>query len=164
MTNYYCYYKEKKCQRGAAILWFIMFPTFLLLCMQLTASSCYCVVTDAFFTQAVILVFACSSKHCISVLSALFRRSGDCRFACLALLHEACIFTRKTSRQKRRDCLVTLMQIKGAEFFYINYISIQGWEVSMATLLSYGTHKISKYPMKLLFTFLKYWRTDEKKY
>lgn len=142
MTNYYWYYKEEKCWRGAAILWFIVFLAFLLLCMHPIASSCYCVVTDAFFTQAVISVFTCSSEHYISIFSALFQRSGDCRFTCLALLHKACIFTRKKSQQKRRDCLVTLMQIKGAEFFYINHTSIQGWEVSMATLLSYGTHKV----------------------
>lgn len=143
MTNYYWYYKEEKCRRGAAILWFIMFPAFLLLCMHPTASSCYCVVTDAFFTQAVISVFACYNTANIVFLYFLHcfrgRETAD--------LHALLCYTKhayslgKKSRQKRRDCLVTLVQIKGAEFFYINYTSIQGWEVSMATLLSYGMHK-----------------------
>lgn len=141
MTNYYWYYKEEKCWRGAAILWFIMFPAFFLLCMHPTASSCCRGVTDACFTQAVISVFARSSERCISVFTALFQRSRNCIVMCFALLHTACMFTKKKTLSKTRDCLVTLMQIKGAKFFYINYTGIQGWEVSMATLLSYGMHK-----------------------
>lgn len=143
MTNYYRYYKEKRFG-GAPILWFILLPAFLLLCMHPTTSSCYRVVTDAFFTQAVILVFTCSSEHCISIFSALFQRSGN-----FADLHALFCYTKhaysleKKVYKKRRNHLVTLVQIKGAEFFYINYTSIQGSEVSMATLLSYGTHKAS---------------------
>lgn len=75
------------------------------------------------------MVFACSSEHCICIFSALFQRSGN-----FADLHALLCYTRraylperkKKSLQKRRDYLVTFMQIKGTEFFYINYTSIQG--------------------------------------
>lgn len=142
MTNCYWRNKEEKCQRGATILWFIIFLAFHLLYMDPTAHSCYCVITDAFFTQSVISVFACSSKHCISIFLHCFRgqETADLH-ALLCYTKHAYSLGKKKSQQERRDCLVTLMQIKGAEFFYINYTSIQWWEVSMATLLSYGTHK-----------------------
>lgn len=96
--------------------------------MHPTVSCCNCVATDAFFIQAV-------SQSLLAAVNTLFVYFLHCfRDQETLQIYIPCSVTqgvhiyqkkKKKSLQKIRDCLVTFMQIKGAEF-YINYTSIQG--------------------------------------